>query len=99
MHRLNPLEIHSDLSSFLHRKWLTNGIPVELVRIIFIKGDFDFIKRRMEEREGHYMKANMLRSQFDDLEEPEGVHVHTFELSQGSDLIAKQALDALSEEH
>ena len=53
----------------------------------------------MEEREGHYMKANMLRSQFDALEEPEGVRVLTYELSLGSDLIAKQALDALSEKH
>ena len=70
-----------------------------MVRLIFIKGDFESIKRRMEEREGHYMKANMLRSQFDALEEPEGVRVLTYELSLGSDLIAKQALDALSEKH
>ena len=49
----------------------------------------------MEERLGHYMKANMLRSQFNALEEPEGAH--TYDLSLGSDLIAKQALDALSE--
>ena len=39
----------------------------------------------------------MLRSQFDALEEPEGVHVQTYELPLGSDLIAKQALEALSE--
>ena len=68
-----------------------------MVRLIFIRGDFEAIERRMEEREGHYMKANMLRSQFDTLEEPQGVHVHTYELSLGSDLIAKQALEALSE--
>ena len=50
-------EIRLDRSSFLNRKWLTNGIPAELVRLIFIKGDFEAIERRMEEREGHYMKV------------------------------------------
>lgn len=39
---------------------------------VFIKGDRDTISKRMERREGHYMKADMLDSQFDDLESPEG---------------------------
>jgi len=37
---------------------------------VYLKGDYDFIWRRMSAREDHYMKAAMLRSQFDELEEP-----------------------------
>ncbi|MDH3398816.1 MAG: gluconokinase [Acidimicrobiia bacterium] len=40
------------------------------VHFVFLKGDYDTIARRLEEREGHYMKADMLQSQFDALEEP-----------------------------
>jgi len=39
---------------------------------VFIKGDREVISKRMERRKGHYMKANMLDSQFADLESPEG---------------------------
>jgi gluconokinase len=37
---------------------------------VYLKGDFDLILRRISNREDHYMKDEMLRSQFDDLEEP-----------------------------
>ena len=37
---------------------------------VYLKGDFDLIWRRLSAREDHYMKAGMLQSQFDDLEEP-----------------------------
>ena len=53
------------------------------------------INQRMEERQGHYMKANMLRSQFDTLEEPRDIP--TFDLSLGSDLIANRVLELFSE--
>jgi len=39
---------------------------------IYLKGSFDLINARMISREGHYMKSDMLQSQFDALEEPEG---------------------------
>ncbi len=40
------------------------------LRIIYLKGSYDLILARMRERPGHYMKPDMLRSQFDALEEP-----------------------------
>ena len=43
----------------------------EGIQWVFLKGDFDLIKRRMEARQGHFMKPEMLRSQFETLEEPE----------------------------
>ncbi|MDG2955591.1 gluconokinase [Bisgaard Taxon 10/6] len=41
------------------------------VKFIFLRGDFDLVLKRMQQREGHYMKAEMLRSQFDTLEVPQ----------------------------
>jgi gluconokinase len=39
---------------------------------VWIKGDKEVLKERMEKRQGHFMKAQMLDSQFDALEPPEG---------------------------
>ena len=33
-------------------------------------GDYDTILNRMKKRQGHYMKENMVKSQFDTLEMP-----------------------------
>jgi len=43
----------------------------ERVIFVYLKGSFDLIWQRMQQREGHYMKAEMLQSQFDALEEPD----------------------------
>lgn len=40
------------------------------VFFLFLHGDYEFIYQRMVARKGHYMKADMLRSQFDTLEPP-----------------------------
>lgn len=40
------------------------------VRFIYLRGDFDTIWQRMQARPGHYMRAEMLQSQFEALEEP-----------------------------
>jgi len=41
------------------------------VEVIYLKGSYDLIWGRMAGRQGHYMKPEMLKSQFDILEEPE----------------------------
>ena len=41
------------------------------IKLVYLKGSFDLLAQRLRERENHFMKAEMLRSQFDDLEEPE----------------------------
>lgn len=38
--------------------------------LVYLRGDYRLIKRRMEAREDHYFEADMLRSQFEALEEP-----------------------------
>jgi gluconokinase len=41
------------------------GIPV-----LFLRGSYENIRSRLLAREGHYMKENLLQSQFEALEEP-----------------------------
>ncbi len=41
------------------------------VRFIYLKGDYDLIYSRLQGRRNHYMPADLLRSQFNDLQEPE----------------------------
>ena len=38
---------------------------------IYLKGSYDLLKERLENRAGHFFKAEMLQSQLDALEEPE----------------------------
>ena len=39
--------------------------------LVYLKGDFECIEQRMRERKGHFMRSELLRSQFADLEAPE----------------------------
>jgi len=41
------------------------------VNWVYLKGDYDLIFKRMKNRKSHFMNADMLKSQFDALEEPE----------------------------
>ena len=42
------------------------------VTIVFLKGDYETILARVGQRQGHFMKAEMVKSQFEALEHPEG---------------------------
>ncbi|XP_023270077.1 probable gluconokinase [Seriola lalandi dorsalis] len=51
------------------------------VFFLFLHGDYDLIHQRMKSRRGHYMKADLLRSQFDVLEPPlEGENVLSLDI-------------------
>ncbi|MFN2145165.1 MAG: gluconokinase [Anaerolineales bacterium] len=52
---------------------------LEHVRFVHLDGSFDLIYARMQRRSGHYMKAGMLRSQFETLEPPEEALVVSIE--------------------
>jgi len=41
------------------------------LQFVYLRGSFELILLRMTGRQGHYMKAEMLRSQFNTLEEPD----------------------------
>uniref|UniRef100_A0A8C2WLZ4 gluconokinase n=1 Tax=Cyclopterus lumpus TaxID=8103 RepID=A0A8C2WLZ4_CYCLU len=52
------------------------------VCFLFLHGNYDLIQQRMVARRGHYMKADLLRSQFDILEPPsEGENVLPLDVS------------------
>jgi len=51
-----------------YRRALLAGNPGVLV--VHLKGDYDLIWGRMKNRPEHYMKPDMLKSQFVTLEEP-----------------------------
>jgi len=55
-----------------YRQTLTAGLSN--VQFVYLKGDYDLIWKRMQERQ-HYMKPLMLKSQFEALEEPENALV------------------------
>jgi len=40
-------------------------------QFVYLKGSFDLIKKRMENRKGHFFNPELLQSQFNDLEEPQ----------------------------
>lgn len=60
----------SALKQAYRRKLLEGN---EDAKIVYLKGDYDLIWSRISGRQEHYMKPQMLRSQFDDLEEPDDV--------------------------
>ncbi len=48
----------------------------ERVKLVYLKGSYEMIAQRMAQRENHFMKLEMLKSQFATLEEPnEGIKV------------------------
>jgi gluconokinase len=53
----------------------------EEVHFVYLKGDADLIRQRLERRSGHFMKANLLASQFETLEEPKDVLIVDTSLS------------------
>ncbi|MCT7949507.1 gluconokinase [Ancylothrix sp. C2] len=43
----------------------------EKIKLVYLKGSFDLINQRLTHRQNHYMKSNLLFSQFETLEEPQ----------------------------
>lgn len=60
------------------------------VQFIHLQGDFDLIWQRMQARQNHYMKAEMLQSQFDTLESPGADEAFTIDIDQDIESILKQ---------
>lgn len=65
------------------------------VRFVFLEGDFDLIRNRMEARSDHFMKAGMLRSQFEALEPPGQDEALTVSITQTAGQIVAAILAAL----
>lgn len=74
-----------------YRDQLVDGNPGTI--FVHLQGDFDLIYSRMQDRPGHYMKAEMLHSQFETLEEPENALV--IDIGQNLDSITEEIITQL----
>jgi gluconokinase len=63
------------------------------LRYVLLKGEYDLIVGRMQQRLGHYMPESLLQSQFDALEEPADAIV--VDVTQPVDAIVKDILATL----
>ena len=55
------------------KHWLQedkNVIDHDHIKLIYLKGSYSLIQKRLQARHNHYMPAQLLDSQFDTLEEP-----------------------------
>jgi gluconokinase len=75
-----------------YRQQLLDGNPN--VQIVYLKGSYDLIWSRMEKRTAHYMKPQMLKSQFDALEEP--TNALTMDISMSVDDIVREITSGMS---
>lgn len=57
-------------SSALKDKYRQLLVTSPEIKVVYLRGTYDLIYSRMQHRPGHYMKADMLKSQFAALEEP-----------------------------
>lgn len=64
------------------------------VRFIYLKGDYALIRQRLQKRQGHFMPADLLKSQFATLEVPEDVP--TIDISQTPEIIVNSIKCALA---
>lgn len=67
----------------------TLSASLKNIRFVYLKGDYDLIWQRMQERQ-HYMKPSMLKSQFETLEEPEDALV--IDISLPPEMIVSQII-------
>ena len=74
-----------------YRDLLLDGNPNTL--FIHLKGEFGLIMGRMQARAGHYMKPEMLKSQFETLEEP--ADALTVDIGQNLDRITEEIITKL----
>ena len=69
-----------------YRSILKNGDP--RVIFVYLQGDYDCIRSRIEQRQGHFMSADLLTSQFEDLEEPTNALI--FDIAMSPETIAEK---------
>lgn len=47
----------------------------ESVRFVYLKGEYDLVRQRLNRRKGHFMDENLLLSQFETMEEPQDAFI------------------------
>lgn len=65
----------------------------ESVKLVYLKGSFELIHKRLKERLNHFMSEKLLKSQFDILEEP--LDAIKVDISQSLEVIVQKILEKL----
>ena len=65
----------------------------ESVKLVYLKGDFEIIQKRLKERQNHFMSEKLLKSQFDILEEP--LEAITVDISLPLEAMVREIVDKL----
>lgn len=68
------------------------------VRFVFLQGDFDTLWQRMAARPAHFMRPDMLRSQFAALEEPSPTEALILPVTLGVDALVQAICDDVKRE-
>ena len=63
------------------------------MRMVYLKGSFELIEARLRQRANHFMKVNLLKSQFEILEEPQDAIV--VDVSEPPEVIVQKIRQAL----
>jgi gluconokinase len=82
-------------SSALKKRYRDQLRVDDRVQFVFLDGDFDLIWGRMQARQDHYMKAEMLQSQFETLEVPDEDEAITVPIDRSVEEIVAQTIAAL----
>lgn len=86
-----PAVIASSALKECYREILREGS--ERLVYVYLKGEYEGILARLEERRGHFMEADLLESQFEELEEP--AEAITVSISQPPEKIVDEILNKL----
>ncbi|MBW4631837.1 MAG: gluconokinase [Iphinoe sp. HA4291-MV1] len=65
----------------------------ECVKLVYLQGTFELIKKRLQMRHHHFMSEKLLKSQFDALEEPSGAI--TVDVSDSPEVIVRNIIASL----
>ncbi|MEM9822836.1 MAG: NADP-dependent phosphogluconate dehydrogenase [Bacteroidota bacterium] len=91
-HLDGPIVIACSALKNKYRVYLQEGIE-NPIQWIYLKGTFDLILERMNQRQGHFMPSDLLKSQFDDLEAPNTAIL--CDIAKTPDQIIKQITDIM----
>ena len=70
-----------------------DALRTDGVRFVYLKGDYGLIEQRLHARAGHFASDSILKSQFEDLEKPDGAI--TVEIDKSPDAIASEIIKKL----
>ena len=68
-------------------------IDSDIIKFVYLKGSKELINRRLQSRVGHFMKADLLASQLNVLEEPD--NIPTFDIANSPQQISIQIQNQL----